>query len=367
MWNTRFTKTFSCRLPIMGAPMAGASGGRLAAETYRAGALGFIAAGHLRDVCQLDGEIALFRQTAPADAPLCIGFIGFSALEDSAGWDRYKRILEQHRPAVVQFFAPAIIDAPPNGQPNVSNNVALAQKYSAKVVAQVGSVCQGIEALDAGVDCLIAQGSEAGGHGLRRELGSGTLALAARLVSVAAESHPHVPVLAAGGIMDGRGVAAALALGCDGAVLGTRLWASQEATGHVAFKEGLVTAGSCDDVIRSTVFDHIQNVYTETPWPEPFDSVGALRNGTSDKWDGCPADLEKELLNEKSDVVSGYRLAQKEGNANVTAVLCGQGVGEIDSIDPAFDIITRINEEAMTVIRNMPRMLQESRKRAFSE
>jgi nitronate monooxygenase len=247
--------------------MAGASGGRLAAETCRTGALGFIAAGHLSDVSQLDAEIALFRQTAPADAPLCIGFIGYSALQDSAGWARYKSVLEQHKPQVVQFFAPAIVYSS-SGEPRVSN-VSLAQEYSAKVVAQVGSVQQGIEALDAGVDCLVAQGSEAGGHGLRRELGNGTLALAARLVSVAAKSHPHVPVLAAGGIVDGRGVAAVLALGCDGAVLGTRLWASQEAMGPDLFKERLVAAASCDDVIRSTVFDHIQNAYHATPWPEP--------------------------------------------------------------------------------------------------
>jgi nitronate monooxygenase len=341
----------------MGAPMAGASGGRLAAETCRAGALGFIAAGHLRDVSQLTVEIALFRQTAPADAPLCIGFIGYSALQDSAGWARYKSVLEQHRPQVVQFFAPAIVNSS-SGEPRISN-VSLAQEYSAKVVAQVGSVREGIEALDAGVDCLVAQGSEAGGHGLRRELGNGTLALAARLVCIAAKNHPHVPVLAAGGIVDGRGVAAALALGCDGAVLGTRLWASQEAMGSELFKERLVAAASCDDVVRSSVFDHIQNVYHATPWPEPFDSVGALRNTTSDTWDNRPEDLGKELMVENSDVVSGYRQAQKAGDADVDAVLCGQGVGEIGSIDPAFDIVNRINEETMAVIRSMPRILQD--------
>jgi nitronate monooxygenase len=357
MWKTRFTQNFPCRLPIMGAPMAGASGGRLAAETCRAGALGFIAAGHLRDVTQLDAEIALFRETAPADAPLCIGFIGYSALQDSAGWARYKSVLERHRPQVVQFFAPAIVYSL-SGESRVSN-VSMAQEYSAKVVAQVGSVQEAMEALDAGVDCLVAQGSEAGGHGLRRELGNGTLALAARLVRLAAKSHPHVPVLAAGGIVDGRGVAAVLALGCDGAVLGTRLWASQEAMGPDVFKERLVAAASCDDVVRSTVFDHIQNVYTATPWPEPYDSVGALRNATSDMWDNTPEKLGKELIVQNSDVVSSFRQAQKAEDADVVAVLCGQGVGEIDSIDPAFDLVTRINEEAMAAIRSMPRLLQE--------
>jgi nitronate monooxygenase len=192
-----------------------------------------------------------------------------------------------------------------------------------------------------------------------KELGNGTDILAARLVRLAAKSHPHVPVLAAGGIVDGRGVAAVLALGCDGAVLGTRLWASQEAMGPDGYKQRLVAAASCDDVVRSSVFDHIQNVYTPTPWPEPFDSVGALRNATSDTWDNCPQDLSKELAVENSDVVSSFRQANKEEDADVVAVLCGQGVGEIDSIDPAFDIVNRINEETMAVIRSMPRILQD--------
>jgi nitronate monooxygenase len=341
----------------MGAPMAGASGGRLAAETCRAGALGFIAAGHLRDLPQLEAQIALFRETAPANAPLCIGFIGYSALQDDAGWARYKSVLEKHRPQVVQFFAPSVVMSLSGEQRE--SNISLAQKYSAKVVAQVGTVKEGLEALDAGVDCLVAQGSEAGGHGLRRELGNGTLALAARLARLAAKSHPHVPVLAAGGIVDGRGVAAVLALGCDGAVLGTRLWASQEAMGPDSFKQRLVAAASCDDVVRSTVFDHIQNVYSATPWPVPFDSVGALRNATSDLWDNRPEDLGNELRVENSDVVSDFRQAQKAEDADVVAVLCGQGVGEIDSIDTAFDIVIRINEEAMAAIRSMPRLLQD--------
>lgn len=87
------------------------------------------------------------------------------------------------------------------------------------------------------------------------------------MVRLAADA-PHKPlVLAAGGIADGRGVAAALALGCDGAVLGTRLWASKEAMNKDSLKQRLVVAKSCDDVQRTRVFDQIQNSYSTTPWP----------------------------------------------------------------------------------------------------
>jgi nitronate monooxygenase len=325
----------------------------LAAESCRAGALGFVAAGHLHDLTALNAEIAVFREKAPPDAPLCIGFIGHSSLKDADGWDRFQRVLKEHKPDVVQFFAPAItVNAAGK------SNVDMAHEYAAKVIAQVGSVKDGVEALEAGVDCLIAQGSEAGGHGLRRELGSGTLPLASQLVLVAADSYPNVPVLAAGGIMDGRGVAAALALGCDGAVLGTRLWASQEAKGKDSYKALLVAASSCDDVIRTTVFDHIQNEYFSTPWPEPYDSLGALRNATSDAWDGRPSELHKEFKDANSSLVSDYRKADMEGNTDIAPVLGGQGVGEIVSIDTAFGIITRINIEAMDTIRSMQGLLQ---------
>ena len=96
-----------------------------------------------------------------------------------------------------------------------------------------------------------------------------------------------IVVLAAGGIVDGRGLAAALSLGCDGAVLGTRLWASQEAMGDEsgAKRDALVKA-DCDDVMRTKVFDILQDVGSSNPWPQPFDSVGALKNETTAKWHG---------------------------------------------------------------------------------
>lgn len=342
------------------APMAGVSGGALAAESCRAGALGFIAAGHCINTAsqqQLEEQIQVFREKTAAfdinSAPLCIGWIGFSSFRDRKGFQLYEEILKKHKPKVVQFFAPAIVIDKETGK----SNVEMAKEHSAKVMLQVGSVAEGIEAIAAGADGIIAQGSESGGHGLRREHGSGTLSLAARLSKLAAESRHKPVVLAAGGIADGRGVAAALALGCDGAVLGTRLWASKEALNKESLKDQLIVAQSCDDVHRTRVFDQIQNIYSATPWPAPYDSVGALRNEMGAAWDSNASGLDKEMEREDSTVLARYKAASQAGDATIAQVLAGEGVGEIDSVDSAYDIIQRVDREAREVIQNLANVL----------
>jgi len=324
--------------------MIGVSGSQLATETCRAGALGFLAGGHLTSLEPLQKEISLFREKAGPDAPLCIGFIGHSSLNDTSGWNRVHKVLDTNRPDVVQFFAPGIVVNPDSGQ----SNVQLAQGMGSKVLAQACSLSEAQLALEAGVDGLIVQGSESGGHGYRRELGSGTFALSARVANIAGDT----PVLAAGGIVDGRGLAAALALGCDGVALGTRLWASQEALGHASFKEQLAyPAIQPDSVIRTTVIDQIQNTYLSTPWPAPYDSVGTLRNKTTEKWEGRAADLAAAI--EAGEVTDEYRDAVQDGDPDIASVLCGEGVGDIHSIDRVYDILTSISDDAMSTLRSL--------------
>lgn len=353
-WRTRFTAKFPARLPLMGAPMAGVSGGALAAETCRAGGLGFIAAGHcINSSClqELEDEIAIFRQKCSTE-PLCIGWIGFSSFGNEERFRLYEEVLTKHKPAVVQFFAPSISHHPSTQK----TNVEMAKDHNAKVLLQVGSVAEGLKAIESGADGIIAQGSEAGGHGLRREMGSGTLPLAARLVQLAAQAPHHPIVLAAGGIADGRGVAAALALGCDGAVLGTRLWASKEALNKESLKQKLAATTSGDGVERTRAFDQIINTYTATPWPSPYDSVGALRNELTEKW-SVPQELDKELAREGSELVANFKAATKGGDPTIAQVLSGEGVGEIDAIESTHDIMARIDQEARSAIQNMSNLL----------
>jgi len=368
-WNTKLTSSFPCRVPVVGAPMAGVSGGLMAARVCRAGALGFLSTGYFQDLDFVRQQIEIFRSACAAEDrhhddgrdcnnddseaattkssssfPLCLGFVGHAALGTDKGWKDYEAVLDEYRPEVVQFFAPSIMMS----SSIKKSNVELAHQYGAKFMAQVGSVEEAKRALQAGADALIAQGGEAGGHGLRQ--GSGTLALASQVRQL----DRSVPVVAAGGIVNGRGVAAVLALGCDGAVLGTRLWASEESIGKPELQKQLVLEGNgCDQVVRTTVFDQIENNFLTTPWPQPYDSVGVLRNDTSEKWDGSEAALDEEIKKDDGAFLQQYKQAQKDGNVSVVKVLAGEGVGEIDSIEPAYDIVRRVEQETYDAIQQL--------------
>lgn len=336
----------------MGAPMSGHVSVQNASEVCRAGGLGFLAAGHLQDISSLQEEIVEFRWND--HYPLSIGFISYSTFGSLAGWKRFEYILDNHRPSVVQFFAPAVVQ---HNEDKDMTNIKMAQNYNAKVLCQVGTVKEAKMALDAGADGIIVQGSEAGGHGLRRELGNGTLSFASTAVSmVRSEYDPDTPVLAAGGIMDGRGLVAALALGCDGVVLGTRLWASQESKGKPSVKQRLVEVESCDEIIRTPVFDEIQNSFSAAPWPYPFDSIGAIHNDFSKCWDLQPRDkLAAAIKSPTSCIVQEYKAAVMEGKADICVVHAGQGVGLVKALPPTFEIIEGINREALELLESLPK------------
>jgi len=143
-WKTRFTKQFPATLPIMGAPMAGVSGGSLAVETCRAGALGFIAAGHLTtqsSLQKLEEQIQIFRAASTETTPLCIGWIGYSSFnQQNDGFKIFEEVLKKHNPSVVQFFAPSISIDKSTGK----SNVEIAKEHNAKVLLQVRqkNLCQ---------------------------------------------------------------------------------------------------------------------------------------------------------------------------------------------------------------------------------
>eukprot|EP00980_Cylindrotheca_fusiformis_P008213 scaffold1736_cov127-Cylindrotheca_fusiformis.AAC.27 len=358
-WNTGLTRSFPCRLPIMGAPMAGVSGGRLAAETCRAGGLGFVAAGHLNSIeslHSLEREIKIFEETAGThDLPLCIGFIGHSTFASEQGWNLFENVLEGFQPKVVQFFAPAISFKEQNGKS--TSVVQVAHSYGCKVVAQVGCEHDGVEALAAGVDCLVAQGTEAGGHGLRREFGCGTLSLTSRLVK---RANGKIPVLAAGGIVDGDGLAAALCLGADGVVLGTRLWASEEAKGGSVYKDAIVETTNADQVVRTQVFDTIWNSYRKTMWPKPYDSSGAQRNRITEMWDERIVDLEKLLETpEGGKTIEEFKVGSANNDLDIDCVFSGKGAATIDSILPAFEIVTNLEKEARQSLKRLATVIRD--------
>jgi nitronate monooxygenase len=189
------------------------------------------------------------------------------------------------------------------------------------------------QAFDAGADILVAQGTEAGGHGGSRT----TIDIVPAIVDVAAG---RAPVVAAGGIADGRGLAAMLMLGAAGVLLGTRFYASQEADGADEAKQRICAARS-GSTIRGIIFDLSRN----NVWPAPF-TGRCLLNDHARHWMG----REVELLQNVNTVAAEYAAAKAAGDFDIAAVIAGEAVGLIHDIPPAAEIIDRIVLEADQIL-----------------
>ena len=179
------------------------------------------------------------------------------------------------------------------------------------MICQVQTVEQAKDAAANGADVLVAQGAEGGGHGIAR----GTFALVPAVVDAAR----GIPVAAAGGVADGRGLAAALMLGADGVLVGTRFYATQEAVGAAAAKERIVAA-SGDKTIRRILFD----IARRNVWPAPY-TGRVLRNEFSERWRG----REAELMQHQAEEAARYDKARQEGDFDTAAVIAGEGVDMI--------------------------------------
>ena len=222
----------------------------------------------------------------------------------------------------------------------------LAHFYGSKVLAQVGTLKDAKEAIRHGVDAIICQGREAGGHGLRREAGNSTLALA----SQAAQISESIPIVAAGGITRGRHIASALAVGCQAVSIGTRFWACEESIGDKSFQKELIKENSCDDVVRTTAFDQLNNELSSIKWPKPYDSSGVLRNKITDDWDERPSELQHAM--QHSDLLDKYK-AERDHMINSAAIYAGEGVGEIRSIEGAYDTLLGLERETIDAIERL--------------
>src|SRR5690606_37320497 len=202
----------------------------------------------------------------------------------------------------------------------------------ARVICQCQDVRHAIDAVEAGADIVVAQGSEAGGHGA----GRGTLSLVPEVADHLARHAPDTLLLAAGGIADGRGLAAALVLGADGVLVGTRLWASQEALVPERH-HGAILETDGDGTLRTTLPD----IARELPWPPGF-TARIRRNAFTARWHGREEELARQVAVEGPK----YRQAFAAGDPDNTAVWFGEAAGMIHKIEPAGAIVARMAEEA---------------------
>jgi nitronate monooxygenase len=195
----------------------------------------------------------------------------------------------------------------------------------------------------AGADIIVAQGTEAGGHGADRS----TLPLVPAMVDAVAPT----PVLAAGGIADGRGLAAALMLGAQGALMGTRFYAATEALGHERAKDHIVAAKG-RDTERTRVFD----VVRQHAWPQPY-TGRAIRNPFMERWEGREDDLGAALDEE----IPEFRAAVRDGDFERAMIWAGEGVDLISDVAPAGELVRRIGAQTEARLRHAGELLGRSR------
>lgn len=315
--RTRLTEFFGIEHPIVSAPMALISGGKLAAAVTSAGGLGLIGGGY--------GDSAwLAREFDRADrAAVGCGFITWSLARQPELLDE---ALERRPAAVMLSF----------GEPQpFAERIHTA---GIPLMAQVQTLEQARQALDSGAQIVVAQGSEAGGHGMTIR---STFTLVPDVADLAAERAPETLVLAAGGVGDGRGLAAALMLGADGAVVGTRFWATPEALVSPRAHARAVGA-SGDDTYRTRVYDYVRQL----DWPPEYNER-ALSNPFVDGWHGREAELVAAL----PDAVKTYEAAVAAEDFQAAAILIGESIGLVDAVRPAADIVADLVSQAQRVLK----------------
>ncbi|MBC9716620.1 nitronate monooxygenase [Streptomyces sp. TRM66268-LWL] len=308
---TAFTELSGVEHPIALAPMGGSAGGALAGAVSRGGGLGMLGSGD-GDPEWLAREVTLLDE-ARAGRPWGIGFLTWAVTGE-----RVAQALELGPSAVMLSFG----DPGPCAQ--------LVRDAGALLMLQVTDLEEARRAVDLGADVIVAQGTEAGGHGAVR--GRSTLPFVPAVVDLA----DPTPVLAAGGIADGRGVAAALALGAAGALLGTRFQATAESLVDPDTAAALVAA-SGQDTERSRVLDLARG----SSWPAGY-AARTLGHPFLDVWRG----REDELADAAGDVRREYEEAVARGRIPALPQWAGEGVDLIGDLPSAAALVPALAAQA---------------------
>jgi NAD(P)H-dependent flavin oxidoreductase YrpB (nitropropane dioxygenase family) len=326
--RTGITRLLGIDHPIISAPMGpDMTGPDLVAAVSNAGAFGILQA-QLAPPPRLREEIREIRDLT--DKPFGVNFLLHFPVED-----RVAAALEEEVAALSFFW----------GDP--SPYVQRAHDASALVIHQVGSVEEARRSAEAGVDIIIAQGFEAGGHV------AGTISTLA-LVPQVVDAVSPTPVAAAGGIADARGVAAVLALGAQAAVLGTRFLASSESRAHPKYKQRLLDAVS-EDTVHTILFGH--------GWP--YAPVRTIRTAFVEEWLGKEEQGQQSRPDEPvvgHTVIAGQEMpvlrfmgmppnSDSSGDIELRSLLASQVVGQIHDIKPAKEIVRDLVEGVREIFK----------------
>jgi nitronate monooxygenase len=317
--ETALTRLLGIEHPILLAPMGSAAGGKLAAAVTNAGGLGMVGSGY--------ANAATVRKelTEAGNTRVGIGFITWALDKNPAALD----VALDAKPAAVML---SFSDPSPYADK--------IKQAKCLMICQVQTLAQAREAAAAGADVIIAQGRDAGGH-------SGTTRGTMGLVPAVVDAVAPIPVVAAGGIADGRGLAAALALGASGVSMGTRFTACRESLWNNAMKQATLSAGG-DDTAQTRVFDIVRGAL----WPAIYPGR-ALRNAFSQQWHG----REDELASDQAAQEQSY-LGTDENDFSTRVVWAGEGVDLVKDIPTAAEIIERTVAEAARTMMQGARLVR---------
>jgi nitronate monooxygenase/enoyl-[acyl-carrier protein] reductase II len=316
MLQTRLCELYGIEHPIILAPMGSATSAEFAAAVSNAGGLGSIAT-----LGRESGAVLRDLETIRdlTDRPFAVNHVAPSVDEAV-----FAETLRQ-RPAVVSFAL---------GQPG--ELVDMAHAAGAKTMLQVTTVAQAVAGVEQGVDVIIAQGGEAGGYGGFIS----TMVLVPQVVDAVAP----VPVVAAGGIFDGRGLAAALALGAVGVNMGTRFLASTEAPISDRWQQAVLQARS-EDTVKADAL----NAVDPSPGPEEFGAVlRSIRTPFLDEWNSKldEAGAQRDRLLEEIGAL------YEAGRGHEVLLTAGQSAGAIATVLPVAEIMRQVVEEAEAALRS---------------
>jgi NAD(P)H-dependent flavin oxidoreductase YrpB (nitropropane dioxygenase family) len=316
MIHTRLCELLGIEHPVLLGGMGSATGAALAAAVSSAGALGTVGCAGRSPAWIADTARALREKT---DRPFGLNLLLFEALPDAID-------------AVLEAKAAVFSTAWPWPDQDLRELFSRAHDRGAKVVHMASGVAEALRAVAEGADAICAQGTEGGGHvGLM-----GTMALVPQVVRAVAP----VPVIAAGGIATGEGLAAALALGAEGVLVGTRFLATPEAPIADGLKQAVLASDGHD-----TLLTEIPDIARGRVWPGAYSRV--VRNRLIETWAG----REGELRARRGEVGPATRRAYETGDADWAPLFIGQDAGLIDAIVPAQDIVRRLVSEAEAAIR----------------
>ncbi|HTT54814.1 MAG TPA: nitronate monooxygenase [Streptosporangiaceae bacterium] len=307
--STAFTELFSVRHPIALAPLGGTAGGALAAAVSNGGGLGLLGGGS-GSRAWLGRELPLVAERT--SQPWGVGFqswaVDVGAVEQALAYRPQAVMLSFGDPS--PFLSPI-------------------RQAGAALILQVTDLEEARQAVHLGADVIVAQGTEAGGHGARH--GRSTLPFVPIVMDLAAPT----PVLAAGGIADGRGLAAALALGAAGALIGTRFQATAESLAGPAVKQAIV-AGRGEDTERSTILD----IARGSRWPAKYPGR-TLAHPFLDEWRGREAELAADPAARQA-----YRDGVARGELPPLPVWAGENIDLITDLPPATALVGALAAQA---------------------